>query len=147
MCRLSEVLLYMCIWATSSQNQQCGCAPSEDSDQPGHPPRCPGWSESSLSAWRKLGSLADAWLIWVFAGRTLTLLVLSWGGSYVFSIGFAASHHILFFTPNSKELTLFLCLCVFTVLQLLRSSYSCRGLRKLLPCLIIRRLLVSVKLQ
>ena len=26
-------------WATSWQNQQCGCAPSEDSDQPGHPPR------------------------------------------------------------------------------------------------------------
>ena len=25
-------------WATSWQNQQCGCAPSEDSDQPGHPP-------------------------------------------------------------------------------------------------------------
>ena len=25
-------------WAASWQNQQCGCAPSEDSDQPGHPP-------------------------------------------------------------------------------------------------------------
>ena len=25
-------------WATSWQNQQNGCAPSEDSDQPGHPP-------------------------------------------------------------------------------------------------------------
>ena len=67
-------------WAASWQNQQCGCAPSEDSDQPGHPPsligvftvrmrkawvlsyplsaqrrlirlgRCPGWSESSLGA-------------------------------------------------------------------------------------------------
>ena len=56
----------------------------------------PVWSESSLSAWRKFGSLATHWahsedsdqtgrmprLIWVFAGRTLTLLVLSWGGSY-----------------------------------------------------------------
>ena len=54
------------------------------------------WSKSSLSAWRKLGSLATHWahsedsdqtgwmprLIWVFAGRTLTLLVLSRGGSY-----------------------------------------------------------------
>ena len=67
------------------------CPPSEDSDQPGHLPSlirvfagCPGWSESSLSAWRKLGSLATHWahskdsdqtgqmprLIWVFAGRT-----------------------------------------------------------------------------
>ena len=45
---------------------------------------CPVWSESSLSAWRKVGSLATHWahsedsdqtgrmprLIWVFAGRT-----------------------------------------------------------------------------
>ena len=55
----------------------------------------PVWSESSLSAWRKLGSLATHWvhnedsdqtgrmprLIRVFAGRTVILLVLSWGGS------------------------------------------------------------------
>ena len=51
--------------------------------------------QSSLSAWRNLGSLATNWvhsedsdqtgrmprLIWVFAGCTLTLLVLSRGGS------------------------------------------------------------------
>ena len=55
----------------------------------------PVWSESSLSAWRKLGSLATHWahsegsdqtgqmpkLISVFAGRTVTLLVLSCCGS------------------------------------------------------------------
>ena len=54
-------------------------------------------SESSLSAWWKLGSLITYWthredsdqtgrmprLIWVFAGRTVILLVLSWGGSLV----------------------------------------------------------------
>ena len=53
------------------------------------------WSESSLSAWRKFGSLATHWahsedsdqtgrmprLIWVFAGRTLILFVLSCRGS------------------------------------------------------------------
>ena len=53
--------------------------------------------ESSLSAWRKLGSLAIQWahsedsdrtgrmprLIWVFARHTLTLLVLSRGGSFI----------------------------------------------------------------
>ena len=58
---------------------------SEDSDQTGR----------MLSAWRKLGSLATHWmhsedsdqtgrmprLIWVFTGRIVTLLVLSWGGS------------------------------------------------------------------
>ena len=52
-------------WAASWQKQQSECAPSEDSDQPGHPP-------SPVRMPR---------LIWVFAGRTLTLLVLSWGGS------------------------------------------------------------------
>ena len=57
---------------------------------------CPVWSESSLSAWRKLWSLAThlvhredpgqtgrmPWLIWVFAGHTLILLVLSCHGSF-----------------------------------------------------------------
>ena len=57
----------------------------------------PVWSESSLSAWRKLEPLATHWahsedsdqtapmprLIWVFAGCTATLLVLSWGSSNV----------------------------------------------------------------
>ena len=57
---------------------------------------CPVWSESSLSAWRNIGASATHWahsedfdqtgrmprLIWVFAGRTVILLVLSWGGSY-----------------------------------------------------------------
>ena len=51
-------------------------------------------SESSLSAWRKLGSLAthtvhsqdsdQTGLIWVFAGHTVTLLALSCRGSYQF---------------------------------------------------------------
>ena len=56
---------------------------------------CLVWSESSLSTWRKLGYWATHWahsegsdqsgrmprMIWVFAGRTVILLVLSWGGS------------------------------------------------------------------
>ena len=56
----------------------------------------PVWSESSLSAWKKLESLATHWahredsdqteqmprLIWVLAGHTFFLLVLSWGCSY-----------------------------------------------------------------
>ena len=58
----------------------------------------PVWSESSLSAWRNHGSLATHWvhsedsdqtgrmprLIWVFAGHTVTLLVLSCRVSYFF---------------------------------------------------------------
>ena len=60
----------------------------------------PVWSESSLSAWRTFGSLATHWalsqdfdqtgwmsrLIWVFAGRTVTLLVLSCCGSSIGSL-------------------------------------------------------------
>ena len=60
----------------------------------------PVGSESSLSAWRNLGSLATQWghsensdqtgwmprLIWVFAGRTVVLLVLSCRGSYMWNL-------------------------------------------------------------
>ena len=57
------------------------------------------WSDQCpLSAWRKLGCLATHWvhsedsdqtgqmprLIWVFAGHTVILLVLPWGGSFVY---------------------------------------------------------------
>ena len=82
------------IWAVTWQNQQNECAPSEDSDQPGHPPSlirvfavrmkkawvfsyqlsaqrrlirlggCPGWSESS--AQRRLISLG-IWSDWADA--------------------------------------------------------------------------------
>ena len=59
------------LWATTWQNQQYGCAPSEDSDQPGHPPSLirvfavrmkKAWVLSyPLSAQRRLGSdWADA---------------------------------------------------------------------------------------
>ena len=55
----------------------------------------PVWPESSLSAWRNIGTLATYWvhskdsdqtgrmprLIWVVAGCTVILLVLSWGSS------------------------------------------------------------------
>ena len=75
------------------KTNKMACAPSENRSV---------WAsaqsdQSLLSAWRKLGSLATCWvhsedsdqtgqmprLIWVFAGRTVFLLVLSWGGSFV----------------------------------------------------------------
>ena len=69
-------------------------APSEDPDQPGHPPSL---IRDLLSAWRSVRSLATYWvhsedsdqtgrmprLISAFAWRTVILLVLSWGGSNV----------------------------------------------------------------
>ena len=81
------------IWAASWQNQQNGmCTQRRLRSALGI---CPVWSESSLSAWRKLGSLAThsahsedsdltGWMpspIWIFAGRTVILLVLSRGSS------------------------------------------------------------------
>ena len=79
-------------WAATRQNQQSECAPSEDSDQPGHLPSLiwvfavrmmKPWALSyPLSTqrrpWSDWGVLR---LIWVFAVRTLTLLVLSCRGS------------------------------------------------------------------
>ena len=81
------------IWAATWQNQQTYCVPSEDSDHPGH---LPSLIRVFAVRVKNLGSLATHWahredsdqtgwmprLIWVFAGRTLILLVLSWGGSY-----------------------------------------------------------------
>ena len=76
------------IWA-SRQNQQNGMCAQWRQISLGI---CPVW----LSPWRKLGSVAThwthsedsdqtgqmPWLIWVFAGHTVTLLVLSRGGSF-----------------------------------------------------------------
>ena len=81
------------IWAASWQNQQNGMCVQRRLRSV--------WAsaqsyQSSLSARRKLGSLANHWahsedsdqtgrmprLIWIFAGRTVILLVLSWGGSF-----------------------------------------------------------------
>ena len=69
------------------------CAPSEDSNQPGHPPslirvRCPMKEAWVLSYPLRASEDFDQTgrmprLIWVFAGLTVILLVLSWGGSYV----------------------------------------------------------------
>ena len=76
-------------WAATWQNQQNECAPSEDSDQPqsDQSSLCAQWvakdprflhadSEDSDQTGRM------SRLIWVFAGRTLILLVLSYRGSH-----------------------------------------------------------------
>ena len=97
----SEVRIYN-NWAASWQNQQNECAPSEDSDQPGHLPslirvfavcmkkawvlryplstqrrlirlgRCPGWSESSL------GAQSLCWFCHEAAQMFLTHSVMYW---------------------------------------------------------------------
>ena len=89
-----EALNPFFIWAASWQNQQNGmCIQQRLKISLGI---CPVLTESSLSIWRKLGSLATHWvrskdsdqtgrmprLIWVFAGRTVIMLVLSCCGSF-----------------------------------------------------------------
>ena len=79
-CLLPSVYIYcyrFSIWAASWQNQQNCCAPSEDSDQPGHPP-----SLIRVFALRSMGAEDPSSLhadsedsgqtgrIWVFARRT-----------------------------------------------------------------------------
>ena len=79
------------------KTNKMACAPSEDSDQPGHPPSL---IRVFAVRMKKAWVLATHWahsedpdqtgqmprLIWVFAWRTVILLVLSWGGSYVVSL-------------------------------------------------------------
>ena len=80
------------------QNQQNDCAPSEDPDQLGHPPSLISLSLIAVrmkKAWVlsypnahtaktliRFGRMPR--LIWVFAGRTLIMLVLSCRGSYMY---------------------------------------------------------------
>ena len=81
------------IWATSRQNQQNDCAPSEVSDQSQHPPSLIRvFAVRMEKAWILSYPLSHSEdsdqtgrmprLIWVFAGHTVILLVLSWGSSY-----------------------------------------------------------------
>ena len=119
-------------WATTWQNQQSDCEPSEDSDQPGHPPNLirvfavrmkkAGVFSYPLSVQRRLWSDCEdsdqtgrmPRLIWVFAGHTVTLLVLSWGGSVVDNLSNWCNSHSLKFSgayPNvSKQLY---CFCLW----------------------------------
>ena len=84
----------MDIWAATWQNHQSECAPSEDSDQPGHSPSLIRVVAVRMKkAWilnYPLSASEDSdqtgrmpRLIWVFAGRTLILLVLSRRGSFL----------------------------------------------------------------
>ena len=80
------------------------------------------WSESSLSAWRKLGYLATHWahsedsdqtgrmpkLIWICARRTVVLLVLSWGDS-------RAHQSPFLYPPGYASLIIYLRFCTAIV--------------------------------
>ena len=96
-------------WAATWQNQQSDCTPSEDSDQHGHSPSLIRVFVVHMNkAWVLNYPLSAQWmprLIWVFAGRTLTLLILSCGGSNVlfhWSLGFETGIRIVSTDPKQS---------------------------------------------
>ena len=91
-CLVKFILMeFKAIGAVTWQNQQMSVLPAKTQISLGIRPV---WSESLLSIWRILGSLATIErtaktlprLIWVFAGHTLILLVLSCRGSFLYVI-------------------------------------------------------------
>ena len=67
------------IWAATCQNQQSECAPSEESDQPGHPPSLIRvFTVRMKKAWVLSYALSGQW--------RLNLLVLSCRGSYLANV-------------------------------------------------------------
>ena len=82
----------------------------------------PVWSESLLSAWKNIGSLATHWahsedsdqtgqmprLIWVFIGRTLVLLVLSCCSSYFVQLNSTSGCTLIIMHFNFYFISLFL---------------------------------------
>ena len=101
-------------------------APFEDSDQPGHPP-----SQIRVFAVRSVGSLRPKVstcgqrmprMIWVCAGRTCNLLVLSWGGLYKLCV------HITYFIIWHESTTLIMMWYLknyirkFKIMQMRRST-------------------------
>ena len=97
------------IWATTWQNQQNECAPSKDSDQPGHPPslirvftvHSVGSCGPKVSSCRqqktliRLGRCPD-WSESLLGAHAI-LLVLSWGSSWM-----KVKHEVLYFQHNVR---------------------------------------------
>ena len=98
-----------CNWAATWQNQQGERAPSEDSDQPGHPPSLIRvFAVRTKKAWVLSYPLSSQWRLWVLAGRTRILLVLSCRGSFIW--------HNCSQTNSIMTLTNRLLCCVFATL-------------------------------
>ena len=81
------------VWAATWQNQQNECAPSEDSDQPGHPPSLIGVFavRSMVSLGPKVSSCGHRrlWLDWADAQADLSV---HWAHSHI--VGFVMSRLI-----------------------------------------------------
>ena len=106
--QIHKLALWYFKWATTCQNQQSDCAPSEDSDQPGHLPS-PSWSESSQDA------LSFCWFCHVLAQShfmhgTVSFFIpklVSWVGYAFFQFTapneWKKQHSDISWTHNSKS--------------------------------------------
>ena len=90
------------IWAASRQNQQNECAPSEDSDQPGHPPSLiRGFAVRTKKAWvlsYPLSAQRKLSLRWADAQADLSL---RWAHSHF--VGFVMSRLIYIYIYICKS--------------------------------------------
>ena len=94
------------IWATTWQNQQTECAPSEDSDQPGHPP-----SLIRVFAVRSMGSEGPSVSscaqrrLWSDSADAEADLSLRWAHTHF--VGFVTSRLIFLMTLTLRRLILY----------------------------------------
>ena len=79
-CKYSEINM---TWAASWQNQQCGCAPSVDSDQPGHPPSLIRvFAVRMKKAWVLSYPLSAQWRLWSDWADAQADLSLRWAHTH-----------------------------------------------------------------
>ena len=94
------------IWATSWQNQQNNCAPSEDSDQPGHSPSLIRvFAVRMMKAWvlsYPLNAQRRLWSDWADAQADLSL---RWAHTHF--VYFVMSRLIYFFRLNGNNFIVF----------------------------------------
>ena len=82
------------IWAATRQNQQSDCAPSEDSDQPGHPPSLIRvFAVRMKKAWVLIYPLSAQRRLWSDWADAQADLSLRWAHSHI--VGFVMSRLIL----------------------------------------------------
>ena len=92
------------IWAARRQNQQCGCAPSEDLDQPGHPPSLiRAFAVRMKKAWVRSYPLSRQWRLWSVWAEAQADLSLCWAHTHF--VGFVMRQLICKWTWHSQNKT------------------------------------------
>ena len=115
-----------CIWAATWQNQQRDCTPSEDSDQPGHPPSLIRvFAVRMKKAWvlsYPLSVQRRRWSDWADAQADLSL---RWAHSHF--VGFVMSRLICFLpqekVPALKIMTI-LILCGYAIEKCIEQKWA-----------------------